>query len=327
VGAVTALVTGAAGFVGSTVAARLLADGHDVVGVDAFTDYYDPRVKRANLQRLAHPRFRLVEADLTAADLAPLLADAELVFHQAGQPGVRASWGKAFERYTLDNVHATQRLLESAIDAPRLRRFVYASSSSVYGDAERYPTTETDLPRPISPYGVTKLAAEHLCTLYARTRGLPTVSLRYFTVYGPGQRPDMAFTRFCRAVHDGRPIEVYGSGEQVRDFTYVDDVVEANMRVALADAAAVPAGSVFNVAGGASTTVNEVLELLGRISGREVRVDRGPAVAGDVRRTGGETTALRRATGWDPKIGLEEGLTQQYRWATSTPADPPAPAH
>lgn len=318
-GPVTALVTGVAGFVGSTIAARLLADGRDVVGVDALTDYYDPGIKRANLERLAHPRFRFVEADLTTADLAPLVADAELVFHQAGQPGVRASWGKAFERYTLDNVHATQRLLEAALDAPRLTRFVYASSSSVYGDAERYPTRETDLPQPVSPYGVTKLAAEHLSTLYARTRGLPTVSLRYFTVYGPGQRPDMAFTRFCRAVHAGRPIELYGSGEQVRDFTYVDDVVEANLRVALADAASVPAGAVFNVAGGASTTVNEVLELLGRIAGREVQVSRGPAVVGDARRTGGDTAALRRATGWDPKVGLEEGLAEQYRWAAALP--------
>lgn len=314
----TALVTGAAGFVGSTLAARLLADGWDVVGVDALTDYYDPQIKRTNLTRLDHPRFRFVEADLTTADLTPLLADAELVFHQAGQPGVRASWGSAFERYTLDNIGATQRLLESAVAAPRLTRFVFASSSSVYGDAERYPTRETDLPQPVSPYGVTKLAAEHLCTLYARTYGLPTASLRYFTVYGPGQRPDMAFTRFCQAVHDDREIELYGSGEQVRDFTYVDDVVEANVRVALAGVENVPPGAVLNVAGGASTTVNEVLALLGTISGKEIRVARGPVVAGDVRRTGGNTSAIRKATGWVPQVGLEEGLAQQYEWATTS---------
>jgi UDP-glucuronate 4-epimerase len=315
---VTAVVTGAAGFVGSTLVARLLADGRDVVGVDALTDYYDPQIKRANLARLEHPRFRFVEADLTTADLAPLLADAELVFHEAGQPGVRASWGKAFERYTLDNIGATQRLLEAAVEAPRLARFVFASSSSVYGDAARFPTRETDLPQPVSPYGVTKLAAEHLCTLYARTYALPTVSLRYFTVYGPGQRPDMAFTRFCQAVHDDREIELYGSGEQVRDFTYVDDVVEANMRVALAGVEDVPAGAVLNVAGGASTTVNEVIALLGTISGKEVRVNRGPVVAGDVVRTGGSTDALHAATGWVPQVGLEEGLTAQYKWAATT---------
>jgi UDP-glucuronate 4-epimerase len=228
---VKALVTGVAGFIGGRIALRLLADGHDVVGVDALTDYYDPGIKQANLQRVEHPRFRFVEGDLNEVELAPLLADVEVVFHEAGQPGVRSSWGRDFGRYALDNVCATQRLLEEARGAERLRRFVYASSSSVYGEAERYPTEETDRPQPVSPYGVTKLAAEHLCSLYAHNYGLPTVSLRYFTVYGPGQRPDMAFTRFCRAVHEGRQIELYGTGEQVRDFTYVDDVVEANLRV------------------------------------------------------------------------------------------------
>jgi nucleoside-diphosphate-sugar epimerase len=324
---VIALVTGVAGFIGSTLAARLLADGHDVVGVDVLTDYYDPQVKRENLRRLEHPRFRFVEVDLAAADIAPLVADAELVFHQAGQPGVRASWGRSFERYVVDNIGATQRLLELALEAPGLRRFVFASSSSVYGDALRYPTRESDLPQPVSPYGVTKLAAEHLCTLYARTYALPTASLRYFTVYGPRQRPDMAFTRFCRAVHDDREIELYGTGEQVRDFTYVDDVVEANLRVGLADVEHVPAGSVFNVAGGASTTVNEVLDLLATISGKEVRVARHAAVPGDAYRTGGNTTALRRATGWVPRIGLEEGLAEQYRWVAGSAGSEPVTRH
>jgi UDP-glucuronate 4-epimerase len=314
---VKALVTGVAGFIGSNIARRLLADGHDVVGVDALTDYYDPQIKRSNLRRTDDPRFRFVEGDLNTLDLASLLADTEVVFHEAGQPGVRSSWGRDFGRYASDNICATQRLLEEARQSGSLRRFVYASSSSVYGNAERYPTEETDRPQPVSPYGVTKLAAEHLCSLYAHNYGLPTVSLRYFTVYGPGQRPDMAFTRFCRWVHAGSPIQLYGTGEQIRDFTYVDDVVEANLRVGDADTAQVPAGAVYNVAGGSSVSMNEVLELLGTISGKEVRVERSAAVPGDVLRTGGTTDAIRRATGWDPKVGLREGLEEQYRWATT----------
>jgi nucleoside-diphosphate-sugar epimerase len=314
---VKALVTGVAGFIGSNLARRLLADGHDVVGVDALTDYYDPQIKRSNLRRADDPRFRFVEGDLNTVDLAPLLADTEVVFHEAGQPGVRSSWGSDFGRYASDNICATQRLLEEARKAGGLRRFVYASSSSVYGEAERYPTEETDRPQPVSPYGVTKLAAEHLCSLYAHNYGLPTVSLRYFTVYGPGQRPDMAFTRFCLAVHEDRPIDLYGSGEQIRDFTYVDDVVEANLRVGAADTAQVPAGAVYNVAGGSSVSVLEVLAMLGAISGKEVGITRAPAVAGDVSRTGGTTDAIRRATGWDPKVGLREGLEEQYRWAAT----------
>jgi UDP-glucuronate 4-epimerase len=314
---VKALVTGVAGFVGSNIARRLLADGHDVVGVDALTDYYDPQIKRSNLRRADDPRFRFVEGDLNTVDLAPLLADTEVVFHEAGQPGVRSSWGSDFGRYAADNICATQRLLEEARQAGSLRRFVYASSSSVYGNAERYPTEETDRPQPVSPYGVTKLAAEHLCSLYAHNYGLPTVSLRYFTVYGPGQRPDMAFTRFCRWVHAGSPIQLYGTGEQIRDFTYVDDVVEANLRVGDADTTQVPAGTVFNVAGGSSVSMNEVLELLGTISGKEVRVERSAAVPGDVLRTGGSIEKIQRATGWDPKVGVREGLEEQYRWATA----------
>jgi UDP-glucuronate 4-epimerase len=308
------VVTGVAGFIGSTLARRLLADGHDVVGVDALTDYYEPRLKRENLRDIEHPRLEVLEADLNRLDLATLLTDVEVIYHQAGQPGVRKSWGTDFDGYAQDNICATQKLLEAAARAPRLRRFVYASSSSVYGNALRYPTEETDRPQPLSPYGVTKLAAEHLCTLYAQNYGLPTVSLRYFTVYGPRQRPDMAFTRFCAAVRDGAEIRVFGTGDQVRDFTYVDDVVEANLRVTAVE---VGAGAVFNVAGGTSTTVNEVIELLGEISGTTPAVSRGGPVPGDVLRTGGSTRAIEAATGWSPVVSLREGLENQYRWAAS----------
>jgi UDP-glucuronate 4-epimerase len=311
---VKTLVTGVAGFIGSTLARRLLADGHDVVGVDSLTDYYDPRLKRENLRDIEHPRLRVVEADLNALDLGALLADVEVIYHQAGQPGVRRSWGSDFDAYAQDNVCATQKLLEAAQRASRLTRFVYASSSSVYGNALRYPTQESDRPQPLSPYGVTKLAAEHLCTLYAENYGLPTVSLRYFTVYGPRQRPDMAFTSFCTAVRDGAEIAVFGTGDQVRDFTYVDDVVEANLRVAAAE---ITKGSVFNVAGGTSTTVNEVIDLLGEISGTLPKVNRGAPVPGDVLRTGGSTRAIEAATGWSPAVALRDGLEEQYRWAAT----------
>lgn len=304
------LVTGAAGFIGSAVTSRLLAEGYDVVGIDALTDYYDPRIKRENLRRIARPALRFVEGDINLLDLEPLLADVEVIYHQAGQPGVRSSWGRGFTRYTRDNVDATQRLLEAALHAPRLSRFVLASSSSIYGSATRYPTLEADRPQPFSPYGVTKLAAEHLCLAYTANHDLPTVCLRYFTVYGPHQRPDMGFARFCRAVHEGEAIELYGSGEQVRDFTYVDDVVEANLRVAAAE---VPPGAVFNVAGGAATTVNEVLDLLGGISGKDVLIKHGGPMPGDTSRTGGSTEALQAATGWRPLTPLHVGIEEQYR--------------
>lgn len=310
-----ALVTGAAGFIGSNLARRLCSEGHDVTGVDSFTDYYEVALKKANAANVVGAGARLVEADLNEVDLDQLLDGIEVIFHLAGQPGVRASWGAEFAAYTDCNISATQKLLEAVRGKPGIRRFVFASSSSVYGDAERYPTNEKDRPQPVSPYGVTKLAAEHLCTLYAANFGVPTVSLRYFTVYGPGQRPDMAFTRFMRAAISGENIYVFGTGEQVRDFTYVDDVAEANLCAATADARP---GSVFNVAGGSHSSVNAVLDTLGELTGRKLSVVRQDPIAGDVTRTGGDTTAIRSVLRWQPKVDLREGLARQLAWVSDS---------
>jgi nucleoside-diphosphate-sugar epimerase len=310
-----ALVTGAAGFVGSTLAKRLLGDGHDVIGIDLLTDYYDVGIKEANLSGIPAERFDFRRQDINTADLDALLAGVDVVFHQAGQPGVRKSWGQDFGVYLDANVRATQALLEAAKRSGSLRRFVYASSSSVYGDAERFPTLESDRPQPLSPYGVTKLAAEHLCSLYAANFGVPTVSLRYFTVYGPGQRPDMAFTRFVRAAVRGETINIYGTGEQIRDFTFVDDIVEANVRAALAEVAS---GSVFNVAGGSNISVNGVLSLLQELNGAALDVRYVDRVAGDVQRTGGSTRAIEAALGWKAEIALDEGLARHLEWARAT---------
>lgn len=298
-----AIVTGAAGFVGSHLCARLLAGGDEVVGIDCFTDYYSPRRKEANVVPLLdQPGFTLHRADLLAAPLESLFRSAEVVYHLAGQPGVRASWGVEFVPYVKRNVLATQRVLEAAAQAS-LWKVVYASSSSVYGNAETYPTTEALRPQPVSPYGVTKLAAEHLCELY-RLQGLPTVSLRFFTVYGPRQRPDMAFSRLVDAALAGQPFLLYGDGEQSRDFTYVDDVVEAVHQAALS-----PWTGVANIGGGSETTMNQVIDLVGQLA-RPVDLVRLPVQRGDVRHTAADTTVAREAFGYAPKVSLHEGLAR-----------------
>lgn len=309
------VVTGAGGFIGSHLAQAALEAGHDVLGIDCLTDYYDPQIKRANLARLAaHGRFEHVAADLGSADLRPLVDGADVVHHLAGQPGVRLSWSTGFDTYVARNVTATQRLLEAARES-RIGRLVYASSSSVYGNAARYPTRESDLPAPYSPYGVTKLAGEHLCALYAGNWGVPAVLLRYFTVYGPRQRPDMGLHRFIAAAVSGQPIPVYGDGEQVRDFTFVDDVVRANLAAAEAD---LPPGTTMNVAGGGSITVNQLVALLGEVSGRELEVSRLPDQAGDVRETGGATDRARELLGWEPKVTVAQGLRAQFEWQSGS---------
>lgn len=312
------LVTGAAGFIGSSIAARLLRDGHEVVGADALREYYDVRLKRASLARLEGERFTFRAVDLATADLDELLDGVDLVFHEAGQPGVRSSWGTEFDVHVRDNIVATQRLLEAARRSSTLRRFVSASSSSVYGTADRYPCRETDVPRPASPYGVSKLAAEQLCTLYGRNFDLPTVSLRYFSVYGPRQRPDMAFTRFIGRALAGRPIPILGDGTQIRDFTFVDDVVEANLAAAAAD---LEGGEVLNVAAGASVDLNATLDILEGIIGHPIRRDHSDRVPGDVLRTGGSSERAHELIGWVPRVTLEAGLQQQVAWFTAEGID------
>jgi UDP-glucose 4-epimerase len=305
-----ALVTGAAGFLGSHLVDRLLDHGARVTGVDAFTDFYDPAIKRENLAGASRsPRFRLLELDLGAADLTAL-PEVNVVFHQAAQAGVRSSWGREFGTYVHHNILATQRLLER-YRASKLERFVYASSSSVYGEAERYPTSEDALPRPISPYGVTKLAGEHLTLLYGRRDGLPVTALRYFTVYGPRQRPDMAFHRFCTALLHNEPITIYGDGRQSRDFTFVDDAVEANLR---AWKKAAPQ-SVYNVGGGSQVEVLEAIRILERALGARAELRHEPRADGDPMRTRADSTRLEHDLGLKPSTPIDRGLAAEAEWA------------
>ncbi|NIV39350.1 MAG: NAD-dependent epimerase/dehydratase family protein [Anaerolineae bacterium] len=305
----TALVTGAAGFVGSHLTERLLEDGWWVKGVDCFTDTYARSTKEQNLAKAkGHARFSLEEVDLATGDLREVVTGSDVVFHLAGQAGVRSSWGAEFEIYTARNILATQRLLEVA-KAEGLGRLVYASSSSIYGDTTALPVTEDTLPVPVSPYGVSKLAAEYLCRLYCTNYGVPTVSVRYFTVYGPRQRPDMAFHRLIRAILNDEPFPLYGDGKQTRDFTFVGDAVEATIRAASAEP-----GSVFNVGGGSRVTLSEVIAMVEELVGKEARIDRRRKQAGDVRHTWADTSRIRDAVGFEPQVNLREGLGREVAW-------------
>jgi UDP-glucose 4-epimerase len=307
-----ALVTGTAGFIGSTLAERLVRSGHEVVGIDCFTDYYPRQAKERNLAFLrTAPNFRFVEARIQDADLAGLLADRTHVFHLAAQAGVRKSWGRDFDVYTTNNIEATQVLLEACVGSS-IEKLVYASSSSVYGDLVEMPMREEALPQPVSPYGVSKLAAEQLCYLYFVNYGVPTVSLRYFTVYGPRQRPDMGFHRFLRATLEGQAISLYGDGEQTRDFTYVDDAVSATIAAALKG---VP-GRVYNIGGGSRVSINHVLEIIGRVTGREPIVMRDSAQKGDMRHTYADTEKARADLDFRPSFDLERGLAAEFTWLT-----------
>jgi nucleoside-diphosphate-sugar epimerase len=303
------VVTGAAGFIGSHLGDTLLAGGHDVVAVDSFTDYYPRERKERNAAGLD-----VVEADLATADLEPFLAGADGIFHLAGQPGVRASWGESFQLYLDRNVRASQRLFEAAAAAGV--RVVFASSSSVYGDAESYPTPERVEPRPISPYGITKLACEHLAAAIGRARGLDAVVLRYFTVYGPRQRPDMAFTAMLEALAGGEPFRLFGDGSAARSFTYVGDAVAATVAAMERGRA----GETFNVGGGEEATMNEAIAIAEEVSGRTLDVQRAGAAAGDVARTKADVAKAEAELGWRPTTSLRDGMQAQWEWAVESRA-------
>ena len=310
-----ALVTGCAGFVGSHLTEALLADGHEVVGVDCFSDNYAFAEKLANLARVRSlDRFALHSVDLATADLEPLLEGCEVVFHLAAEPGVRSSWGSRFDRFVHNNVEATQRLLEAVRERGRVAagiRLVYASSSSIYGESEQLPTREDAPPLPLSPYGVTKLAGEQLCRVYQVNHGVDTVALRFFTVYGPRQRPDMAFRRFCEAAAGGGRIELYGDGRQSRDFTFVGDVVAAIRAAGEADGVA---GRAYNIGGGSPVSVNGALEQLASIAGRPLDVRRAGRESGDVLHTAADGSRAREELGFRPSTSLSEGLRAEYEW-------------
>jgi nucleoside-diphosphate-sugar epimerase len=303
-------VTGAAGFIGSHLCERLLADGHEVVGIDSFSDYYERSRKKQNLEAArSHDRFTLLELDLVDGDVERAIRGSRVVFHLAGQPGVQPSWGDHFDRYVKDNIVATQRVLEAmrGEGAPRL---VFASSWSVYGEAEMFPTKESALPRPVSPYGMTKLAAEHLAFVYMRNFAIPVTTLRYFTVYGPRQRPDMAFHLFMERIVDDQEIEIYGDGEQTREFTYISDAVDGTVKAASADVV----GQVINLGGGSRGTMNRVLDTLEDITRLKSRRRYVPAAPGDPRHTGASINVAREKLGWEPRVSLREGLTRQWEW-------------
>lgn len=306
------VVTGAAGFIGSHITETLLKQGEQVIGIDHFNDYYSPELKRQNISGFVnHPNFKLIDGDIQFLDWNLLLEDVDVIYHQAAQAGVRASWGTSFRAYTERNINATQVMLEAAKDAKNLKRFIYASTSSIYGNAETLPTSETIAPQPVSPYGITKLAAERLGMLYHDNFGVPFCALRYFTVYGPRQRPDMGFHKFYKAAIEGKAIDVFGDGRQTRDFTFISDAVAANLAAANCDAAN---GQIFNIGGGSRVVLEDVLDLMGDIMGQPIVRHYIDQARGDARHTAADVTKAKQILGFAPKVSLREGLTHEWQW-------------
>jgi nucleoside-diphosphate-sugar epimerase len=309
------IVTGVAGFIGSHLTETLLQQGEEVIGIDEFNDYYDPTLKRKNVAELDRsPNFKLIEADIQFLDWHKLLKDVDVVYHQAAQAGVRASWGNGFRGYTERNINATQVLLEAAKDAKDLKRLVFASSSSIYGDAETLPTHEEICPQPVSPYGITKLAGEFLCELYHKNFGVPSVSLRYFTVYGPRQRPDMAFNKFFKSILQDEAIPIYGDGQQTREFTFVSDIIAANLAAAIAPAAV---GEIFNIGGGSRVVLAEVLDTIEQIVDKPIKRKYIEKAMGDARHTAADISKAQKLLGYQPQVSLREGLIQEWEWIKS----------
>jgi len=309
------IVTGVAGFIGSSTAEELLRRGERVIGVDHVNDYYDPLLKRKNLSFLErYPQFELIEKDIQELNWNELLGDVDVVYHQAAQAGVRASWGDGFRAYTERNINATQALLEGAKQTSRLSRIVVASTSSIYGNAESFPTSEKISPQPISPYGITKLAAERLCCLYHQNFQVPVTMLRYFTVYGPRQRPDMAFHKFFKAVIQDEPISIYGDGQQTRDFTFIQDVVAANLVAATVPEAV---GEILNIGGGSRVVLTEVLETMEQVVGQSIKRQHQSPARGDARHTSADISKATQILGYRPRVSLEEGLAQEWEWIKS----------
>ncbi|ARV62587.1 UDP-glucose 4-epimerase [Nostocales cyanobacterium HT-58-2] len=312
---VKSIITGAAGFIGSHLVEALLKQGEEVIGIDEFNDYYNPALKRQNIAHLQnHPSFKLIEGDIQFLDLQTLLEDVDVVYHQAAQAGVRASWGPSFRAYTERNINATQVLLEAAKNAKNLKRLVFASTSSVYGNAETLPTQEEICPQPVSPYGITKLAAERLCRLYYKNFGVPFVALRYFTVYGPRQRPDMAFHKFFKAVLQNQTIPIYGDGEQTRDYTFVSDAIAANLAAATVPKAV---GEIFNIGGGSRVVLTQVLDTMEEVVGKHIKRNHIEKAMGDARHTAADISKAREILGYQPQVSLKEGLTQEWYWVKS----------
>ncbi len=305
------VVTGAAGFIGSRLAERLVAEGHQVLGIDCFSDYYSRRLKEYNLRNLKEAdNFSLLEENLLELNLPETLQGVDWVFHQAAQAGVRASWGEEFSVYSNSNILATQQLLEAAREV-KIAKFIYASSSSVYGETDDLPMREEGRTRPVSPYGVSKLAAENLCQLYHHNFGLPVISLRYFTVFGERQRPDMAFHIFIKAILSGEKLTIFGDGEQSRSFTHVDDVVEANLLAAESSLE----GEIFNIGSGEENiTLNETIDLIEEITGCQAKRDYQSRVSGDVRHTSADLSRAKKMLNFSPEVDIAAGLAGEVAY-------------